>query len=57
MPAGVVADCEYPRLVCTQPRVDRDGLRMDYAAGGWQQAPKRAFYVTNTQDCRGRGAH
>ena len=30
---------------------------MDYAAGGWQQAPKRAFYVTNTQDCRGRGAH
>ena len=24
---------------------------MDYAAGGWQQAPKRAFYVTNTQDC------
>ena len=22
---------------------------MDYAAGGWQQAPKRAFYVTNTQ--------
>ena len=30
---------------------------MDYAAGGWQQDPKRAFYVTNTQDCRGRGAH
>ena len=28
------------------------------AAGGVQpQALKRAFYVTNTQDCRGRGAH
>ena len=27
---------------------------------GWRQAqqdPKRAFFVTNTQDCRGRGAH